>query len=305
MATNDLNRRGIAAPQLSHTLPVCEQPTKEYFTSNKLGGTWYMSEKFDGIRALWTGRELITRAWRSFTYVPPWFLKQMPIGTPLDGELFIPDVEFSYFSSLSVTKKCEAVDDKWKKVQYIVFDMPLKTLNFEQRLLGLQRTKFRGKQIKIMEFTKLHNIMKEFQKVNVKFKEVTKRGGEGVMLIKADSTYDSKRSRNSLKYKKEHTGEAIVVEVCEGLGRNSKRLGKLKCKLLESSRTFYCGTGFNDAERNFYHFDKTVCEFIDDDTDDIKVPRIGDIINYSCMEIIKKTGIPRMSVYRGIRNNNE
>jgi hypothetical protein len=36
-------------------------------------------------------------------------------------------------------------------------------------------------------------------------------------------------------------------------------------------------------------------------TNETEVPKIGDIISYSCMEIIEKTGVPRMSVYRGIR----
>lgn len=301
---NNLDIKGITGPQLSYSLPVCNKPDTEFFKKNTLGGSWYCSEKYDGIRALWTGKELITRSWRRFTYVPLWFIKQLPVGTPLDGELYIPGVAFSYFSSLAVTKETSAVNDKWKKVKFLVFDMPIKNVSFEKRLAMLRKQRFRGKQVEIVQFLFFKKIMNEFNKVNDFFQEVLQKGGEGVMLIKADSHYESKRTKNSLKYKKEHTGEAEVIELCEGIGKYYKKLGKLKCRL-PNGRTFYCGTGFKDAEREMYHFDRTVCEFIDDDTDTIKIPRVGDTITYSCMEIIEKTGIPRMSVYKGLRYKGE
>lgn len=305
---NQLDLHGIHSPQLSYTLPLCEKPNIEYFKENKLGGTWYCSEKYDGIRALWTGKELITRSWRPFTYVPDWFIVQLPIGTPLDGELYIPDVPFSYFSSLAITKETDVVNDKWKKIKFMVFDMPVVNTQFEKRLLHLQKLKNSekklGKQIHIINFTKINNIQEDFFVVNTLFKNITQKGGEGIMLIRSESLYEPKRTKNSLKYKKEHTGEATVIELCEGLGKYYKKLGKIKCKL-PNGKTFYCGTGFSDAERNMYHFDKTQCEHIEDDTDTIKIPRIGDTITYSCMEIIQKTGIPRMSVYKGVRFNKE
>ncbi len=290
----------IKGPMLSHNLDINKNPTKEYFQKNKLGGSWYMSEKFDGIRAIWTGSQLLTRSLRPFTYVPIWFIKQLPMGKVLDGEIYIPDVAFSYFSSLSVTKQCENVDSKWKKVKYLIFDYPIKNMNFEKRFHILKNIRFKGKQVELIKFDKLNEIQKEFDKINKKFEEVTEAGGEGVMLIRSNSQYESKRSRNSLKYKKEYTGEAVVTDLKEGLGKYRGMLGKLHC-VLPNGKRFFCGTGFSDVERKMYHFDKTVCEMIEDDTDSIKIPRIGDTISYSCMEIIDKTGVPRMSVYRGLR----
>jgi hypothetical protein len=175
MITNLLSI-GITSPQLSHTLPLTDKPTKEYITEHKLEGSWFISEKFDGIRAIWTGGELITRSWRTFNYVPEWFIKQLPIGIPLDGELYIPDVDFSYFSSLSVTKKCERVDEKWKKIIYLIFDAPMKNIQFQDRLSYLRKLKFKGNFIKLINFEKLNNIDREFQKINEKFKEVAAPG---------------------------------------------------------------------------------------------------------------------------------
>ena len=49
-----------------------------------------------------------------------------------------------------------------------------------------------------------------------------------------------------------------------------------------------------------YTFDKGECIHINPNTSEVKVPRVGDIITFKCMEIIQKTGVPRMSVYKGI-----
>lgn len=295
---NNLNKIGIYGPQLSYTLEINKNPTSEYFIKNKLYGSWFMSEKYDGIRALWTGTELITRSFRPFKYVPLWFIELFPRGIPLDGEIYIPDVPFSHFSSLSITKRTEDVDKKWERVQYLIFDMPLKDYSFEKRLNMMKELKFKKPNIKIIDFIKIENIDKDFKKVNNFFDNIIKKNGEGVMLIKGSSHYESRRSRESLKYKKEYQGEAEVVQLCEGKGKYYQKLGKIKCRL-PNGKFFYCGTGFSDAERNMYQFDKTLCINIDND---IRVPKVGDKISYTCMEIIEKTGVPRMSVYKGLVN---
>ena len=51
-----------------------------------------MSEKYDGIRALWTGEQLITRSGHRIS-APEWFTANWP-ATPLDGELWIDRGKF-------------------------------------------------------------------------------------------------------------------------------------------------------------------------------------------------------------------
>ncbi len=46
-----------------------------------------VSEKFDGVRARWDGRRLISRGGHLFT-TPTWFTKDFP-AIPLDGELWM------------------------------------------------------------------------------------------------------------------------------------------------------------------------------------------------------------------------
>jgi DNA ligase 1 len=287
-------------PQLSRSLKVNldikDAYQDDYNEKINLYGTWYISEKYDGIRAIWTGKKFITRVWREFNFVPKWFTDAMPQGTPLDGEIYIPGREFSYFSSLSIMK---SESPKWKEVVYNVFDLPVTSVTFEERLNRLKRIKFKKPFVKIIKFKKLNSIQTEFYKVNDYYKKIIDKDGEGVMLIKGDSLYEGKRSKNSLKYKKEISGEAKVIEYCEGLRKNAGRLGKFKCKL-QNGKTFFCGTGFKDHERDMVTFEKGKIISIKQSK---TFPKIGDTITFACMEIIKKTGVPRMPSYRGIRHD--
>ena len=44
---------------------------------------WWMSEKLDGVRGYWTGKQLVSRSGIPF-HAPQWFTKNFP-STPLDG----------------------------------------------------------------------------------------------------------------------------------------------------------------------------------------------------------------------------
>ena len=54
---------------------------------------WYMSEKLDGVRAYWNGRELLSRTGNRFA-APHWFTAGFP-SFELDGELWIGRGRFS------------------------------------------------------------------------------------------------------------------------------------------------------------------------------------------------------------------
>ena len=48
---------------------------------------WWMSEKLDGVRAYWDGKQFFSRQGNRF-YAPDWFLAGLP-NMPLDGELWL------------------------------------------------------------------------------------------------------------------------------------------------------------------------------------------------------------------------
>ena len=53
------------------------------YGGQKISG-WLMSEKLDGVRAIWTGSKLIIRNGNEF-HAPAWFLAQLPCGIPWMG----------------------------------------------------------------------------------------------------------------------------------------------------------------------------------------------------------------------------
>ena len=78
---------------------------------------WLMSEKLDGIRGYWTGKEMVSRAGNPF-HVPEWFTRNFP-SIPLDGELWTGRGQFSELVSI-VRRK--GADTDWEIVRYFIFD---------------------------------------------------------------------------------------------------------------------------------------------------------------------------------------
>ena len=82
---------------------------------------WMISEKLDGLRAIWTGSELLSREGHPFR-APQWFRDAMPKGVALDGELFGGRGTLAKVSGMFRRKV--PIDSEWKRVQFHVFDSP-------------------------------------------------------------------------------------------------------------------------------------------------------------------------------------
>ena len=78
--------------------------------------------------------------------------------------------------------------------------------------------------------------------------EIVTKGGEGLMLHRADSLYHSGRSDDLLKLKTWQNAEAIVVEILPGKGKFKGMMGSLLVSD-ESGHRFRIGTGFSNKER--------------------------------------------------------
>src|SRR3990167_1164853 len=92
---------------------------------------WMMSEKLDGVRAVWTGKELRSRRGNKFN-APEWFTAQSPAGIILDGEIYISRGAFQAVAG--IVRKKTLIDDDWQSVRYCVFDAPECKGGFEARL---------------------------------------------------------------------------------------------------------------------------------------------------------------------------
>ena len=97
---------------------------------------WLLSEKFDGYRARWIHekRIFLSRNQKEFI-APEWFKDAMP-DVDLDGELFAGREFFQYMGAV---RKKVPVDEEWKKIKYIVYDMPEEDNVFGERIKKLEK----------------------------------------------------------------------------------------------------------------------------------------------------------------------
>src|SRR3954470_19990824 len=97
-------------------------------TTADLAG-WWMSEKLDGVRAYWDGKQFISRLGNLF-HAPDWFLEGLP-AVPLDGELWIGRKAFQ--RTVGIVRRQDKTS-LWKEVTFVAFDARALDAPFEDRL---------------------------------------------------------------------------------------------------------------------------------------------------------------------------
>ena len=202
---------------------------------------WWMSEKLDGVRAYWDGARFISRLGNEFL-APDWFIAGMP-KIPLDGELWIERKSFQ--KTVSIVRRQDK-SDHWKQIQYLVFDAPACSDQFEERLKFLAAT-LKSAQLKHVQ-PHDHQLCRGVDHLQAELQRVEALGGEGLMLRQPGSMYEVGRSSTLLKVKTFHDSEATVVDHVDGKGRHKGRLGALVVQLPDGTE-FSVGTGFSDRER--------------------------------------------------------
>lgn len=229
---------------------------------------WWMSEKYDGYRAIWNGRCFKSRTNNKFC-VPRWFSHMMPQGIALDGELWMGRGNFDkcgLFRRIRPKKKVdrEIWEQKWAEagVIYKVFDLPNSPLIFEERMKKLKNiihtqvtSKFTFKEDFMvrtfpLEFTEQVKISSRDQLEN-KFNSVVSDNGEGLILREPHSIYEHRRSPSMLKYKLQADMECKIVGYKKGSGVNEGRLGSFICEFLDKGIQFTVG-GMDTSVRKSY-----------------------------------------------------
>lgn len=93
-----------------------------------------VSEKYDGVRALWDGQVLRFRSGREVA-APRWFLERLP-PQPLDGELWVGRGRFEQLSGF--VRRTVPEDAEWRQIHYMVFELPGAPGGFAERAARLQ-----------------------------------------------------------------------------------------------------------------------------------------------------------------------
>jgi len=240
---------------------------KVYKDQNITG--WVMSEKLDGIRAYWNGKNLISRGGK-IIHAPKWFTKDYP-PFPIDGELWTKRGDFENISAIVRDK---TPTNGWRGVTHNIFEVPNAKGNLWDRLSKVEP--YESKIIKIIPQIKVKNKahLKKF------LKEIESKGGEGVVVRDPNSPYIAKRTSKALKVKSFYDTECKVTKHIQGHGKFKGMLGSLECKL-ENGTLFRIGSGFTNRQRK-------------------NPPPIGSSITFKYKEFTKY-GKPRFPIFLRVR----
>ncbi|MDI1309785.1 MAG: DNA ligase [Methylotenera sp.] len=236
---------------------------------------YLVSEKYDGVRAVWDGNKLHTRTGRVIA-APTWFTKGLPT-TQLDGELWLGHGKFDALSG--AVRKDVPIDEEWHGVSYMVFELPNATGTFNERAKRIVKI-VKQANIPQLKAVKQYRINDEAT-LNKLLKQIVAQGGEGLMLHRADAAYITGRSDVLLKVKLLLDAEATVIAHTPGRGKYAGKLGALEVETPEGIR-FKLGTGFSDVQR-------------------ADPPKIGSTVTYTYRDITK-TGKPRFASFLRVRN---
>ncbi|MBM9519774.1 DNA ligase [Desulforhopalus vacuolatus] len=202
---------------------------------------WLMSEKLDGIRAIWDGRILCTRSGKGIA-APQWFVKKLP-PFAIDGELWTRRGNFQNIQSIVMDHR---PSEKWQEITYNIFDVPNARGGLQHRL------------IKLADWLQLHptpciHILEQIPCRNNAHLEAFRRdieakGGEGVVVRNPDAPYEKKRTANALKVKSFEDDECVVTAHHEGRGHFVGMLGAFSCRL-PNGQVFRIGSGLKKSDR--------------------------------------------------------
>lgn len=235
---------------------------------------YLVSEKFDGVRAVWDGRELHSRAGYPIV-APAWFTAGWP-KLPMDGELWLARGQFERLSG--IVRREMPVDDEWRQVHYLIFELPDAAGSFRERVRRMQSLVSKAAVPWLQVIEQKPAVDREnLQKM---LAAVLKSGGEGLMLHRAAALYETGRSDTLLKVKPWLDAEAVVIAHLPGKGKYAGQLGALQLRLPDG-RSFRLGTGFSDAERR-------------------QPPPIGSVVTYRYRALTAK-GLPRFASFLRVR----
>lgn len=248
---------------------------KEYQDTQDYKGYW-VSEKLDGIRAFWTGSQLLTKNGHKI-HAPSDFIKSLP-NRKIEGELW---AGHGNFHLVQQTVLDEIPSPKaWENIKYMLFDIPGDVRRYGVRLHELDEIAktINHPNIKVVTQEKVISAID----IHKKLIDIEALGGEGIILRTPDTPYQSGRNNTLIKLKSYDDDEAIVIGYKSGKGKYTGMLGAVLVENAEGIQ-FLIGSGFSDNER-------------------ANPPLIGTKINYR-YNGKTQNGIPKFARYTKVRED--
>lgn len=235
---------------------------------------YWLSEKYDGLRGLWDGQQLLTRGGEA-VFAPDWFTAGWPTE-PMDGELWIGRGRFE--EVLSTVRRQTPFDEAWRRVHFMVFDLPAHPGRFTERIWAYHTLVRQLNQPWVQAVAQER--VASHTELMARLDRLVKAGGEGLMLHRGDSFYRAERNNDLLKVKPHEDAEARVLQHVPGQGRHAGRMGALLVETPTGVR-FRLGTGFSDAQRDH-------------------PPAVGEWVTYR-FRGVNDSGVPRFASFVRLR----
>lgn len=272
---------GLGAALLLASLPVAAkaaQPPPLMLASLYRPGialdAYWLSEKYDGLRAYWDGTRLQTRGGDTVA-APAWFTAGWPTE-PMDGELWAGRGRFE--EALSTVRQQTPDEESWRRIRFMVFDLPAHPGTFTDRIAAYHGVVSRIDQTWVRAV--LQERVPSHAVLMARLDRLVRDGGEGLMLHRGDAPYRALRSDDLLKVKTHQDDEARVIAHLPGQGRHTGRLGALLVETPAGLR-FRLGTGFTDNQRE-------------------RPPAVGEWVTYR-FRGLNASGTPRFASFLRVR----
>ncbi|MBU0679845.1 MAG: DNA ligase [Proteobacteria bacterium] len=238
---------------------------------------WLMSEKLDGVRGYWDGKQLLSKNGTLFA-PPPAFIHDLP-PFPLEGELW--GGRGSFAQTVAIVKKQHA-HEGWLQLKFAIFDVPQELGGFTSRI-GKARAWF-ASHPSAYAFVIAQITVDDRAQIQQELARIEGLGGEGLIVRSPEALYAAGRSSEILKVKNYQDAEAKVVGHLPGKSRNAGRLGALLVELDDGTR-FKIGGGFSDKARQ-------------------SPPPLGTVVTFKFYGMYP-SGIPKFPSFLRIRSDTE
>ena len=225
----------------ANSVPLSLMLAKEFHQGADLS-LYSVSEKFDGVRAVWHEGQLLTRSGRVIL-APEWFTSALP-NADIEGELWAGYGRFDEVSAL--IRQRSPRYSLWNGIEFKVFDVANTTMVYSERMAWLESV-INTQQTPWLSVVERRQITEQTA-LDAYMAGVVDAGGEGLMLNLNNALYMPSRTAAILKYKPTWDAEAQIVGYVPGQGKFQGQMGSLKVRMADG-REFKIGTGFTDRQR--------------------------------------------------------